>query len=52
VKFAAKFVAEVFSVPASNNPAVVKVLTITKAIITPITKEATPNTSPVIKPPV
>ena len=35
-----------------NNPAPVKVDTITNAMITPITNEATPKTSPVISPPV
>jgi len=40
------------SLPEVSNPAPVKVETITKAIITPITNEATPNTRLVIKPPV
>jgi len=51
VKLAERFPAESFSEPVSN-PAPVKVETITKAIITPITNEATPNTRLVIKPPV
>ncbi len=53
VKFAVRLsTALACFVPSVSKSASVKVETITKAIITPITNEAIPNTIPVISPPV